>query len=95
MRDILFHSFFYLYECYKGYIISFFIITSQFFDFLLLLFVIQFFEVLKIFTSNTTVEVRLFGEGVEPRLALEPSDRYLDIGDALVLDSMYQTLKVI
>jgi len=49
---------------------------------------------LKIYTSNTTVEVRLIGEGVKPKLLLDPSDTYLDVGDALVTDSMYQTLKV-
>ena len=56
--------------------------------------VFQFFEALKIYTNNTTVEVRLVGEGVKPKLLLDPSDTYLDVGDALVSDSMYQTLKV-
>ncbi|XP_066929117.1 cilia- and flagella-associated protein 74-like isoform X2 [Clytia hemisphaerica] len=54
----------------------------------------KFYEVLKIYTMDTTVEVRLVGQGVRPQLALEPSDQYLDVGDALVNDTMHQTLKV-
>ena len=56
---------------------------------------IKFYEVLEIYSSNTTVEVRLNGQGVKPQLSLEPSDKTFDVGDALVMDTMYQTLKVL
>ena len=54
----------------------------------------EFFEVLEVSSQFSTVQLKLKGEGVEPIIELEPSNGTMDVGDALVSDTIQTTLKM-
>ncbi|XP_065062279.1 cilia- and flagella-associated protein 74-like [Rhopilema esculentum] len=54
----------------------------------------EFYEVFHVGCSKSSVAVKLSGKGVNPSIALSASNGVLDVGDALVGDSVFTVLKL-
>ena len=69
-------------------------ILRLFICFIFIFYFLQFNEVLELHCPRNTLSIRLKGRGVTPAISLSIPDGELDLGDALVNDSVISTFKV-